>query len=753
MDALSNHLLKSLAARYRIKREIGAGGMATVYLARDLKHDRDVALKVLRPELAAVLGAERFGREIKTTASLQHPHILQLFDSGESDSHLYYVMPYIEGGSLREKLNRERQLSIEEALEITKVVASALDFAHNRDVIHRDIKPENILLQDGVALVADFGIAVAVRTADGDRLTETGLSIGTPAYMSPEQIAGQRDLDPRSDVYSLACVTYEMLAGDPPFAASNAQAVMAKHVMDPAPSITTTRPSVSASLAAALSKALSKAPADRYLSAGAFAHGLTVERAITRSATTTSIIVLPFANMSPDSDNEYFADGLTDEIITDLSGVQALRVISSSSARTLKNTTKSLRQIGAELSCQYALEGTVRRAGNSLRITAKLVEIGTDTQAWADKYRGTLDDVFEIQETVSRAIVAALQVKLSPGEEAVLAARPIDDVRARECYLRAKNALWSFTPEGLEEAIRLLRQGLDLVGNNVTLQRGLCEAYFQSVNTGLAVGREEELLGLIDACVVDIFAVEPDSPDGHYARVLAQFPRGDIQGAARGLRRVLKANPNDTAALFFYGHLLSWLQGRAALAKPVADRLIELDPLSPSSRFPSIAGPLFSGDFEAGLEAARRMLELDPRSPNSKFAVVFALYHVGRNDEAEELCRDLVAEPDSDINTWCMGVLRAMWRSDPAEIERLLAGPYLEIGKWDQEVALMMAQAYAVGGKTSEALRWLETAVDLGVINYPYFTEHDPALAHVRDETRFKSLMVRVKREWESFEV
>ena len=250
-----------------------------------------------------------------------------------------------------------------------------------------------------------------------------------------------------------------------------------------------------------------------------------------------------------------------------------------------------------------------------------------------------------------------------------------------------------------------------------------------------------------------VFAVEPDSPDGHYARVLAQFPRGDIQGAARGLRRVLKANPNDTAALFFYGHLLSWLQGRADLAKPVADRLIELDPLSPSSRFPSIAGPLFSGDFEAGLEAARRMLELDPRSPNSKFAVVFALYHVGRNDEAEELCRDLVAEPDSDINIWCMGVLRAMWRSDPAEIERLLAGPYLEIGKWDQEVALMMAQAYAVGGKASEALRWLETAVDLGVINYPYFTEHDPALAHVRDETRFKSLMVRVKREWESFEV
>jgi len=475
MSDILSRLSDALADRYTVEREIGSGGMATVYLAQDLRHERQVALKVLRPDLAATLGAERFHREIKISAQLQHPNILPLHDSGEADSHLYYVMPYIEGGSLREKLNRERQLSIEEALGITKVVASALDFAHLRDIIHRDIKPENILLQDGVALVADFGIAVAVRMVGGDRLTETGLSIGTPAYMSPEQAAGERDIDARSDIYSLACVTYEMLAGDPPFMASNAQAVMAKHLMDPPPSITTTRPGVSAPLAAALSKALSKAPADRYASAGAFANGLTVERASTGSDV-RSIIVLPFANMSPESDNEYFADGLTDEVITDLSGVQALRVISSSSAKTLKNTTKSLRQIGRELSCQYALEGTVRRAGNHLRITAKLVEIETDSQVWADKYRGTVDDVFEIQETVSRAIVDALQVQLSPKEQAVLAARPIDDVRARECYLRARSALWSFTPEGLEEAIRLLRQGLDLVGNNVTLQRGLCEA-------------------------------------------------------------------------------------------------------------------------------------------------------------------------------------------------------------------------------------------------------------------------------------
>jgi serine/threonine protein kinase len=270
-----DRLSAALADRYPIERELGAGGMATVYLAQDLRHKRQVALKVLRPELSAVLGGDRFLNEITVTANLQHPHILQLYDSGDADGLLYYVMPFVEGESLRDRLNRERQLAVGDAVRIAGTIASALDFAHKRSVIHRDIKPENVLFQDGVALVADFGISVAVSTAGGDRLTETGLSLGTPAYMSPEQIAGERELDARSDVYALACVTYEMLAGDPPFMASNPQAVMAKHITDPAPPIATTRPSVSPAIATALAKALSKVPADRYGSAGAFAAALT----------------------------------------------------------------------------------------------------------------------------------------------------------------------------------------------------------------------------------------------------------------------------------------------------------------------------------------------------------------------------------------------------------------------------------------------------------------------------------------------
>ncbi len=267
-------LRASLADRYRIERELGAGGMATVYLAHDLKHDRPVALKVLKPELAAVLGADRFVVEIKTTASLQHPHILPLFDSGTADGFLYYVMPYIEGETLRDKLNRETQLGIDEAVRITKEVADALDYAHRHGVIHRDIKPENILLHDGRPMVADFGIALALSAAAGGRMTETGLSLGTPHYMSPEQATAEKDLTNRSDIYSLGCVLYEMLTGNPPHVGASAQQIIMKIVTEDAPLVTSVRKSVPPNVSSAVAKAVERLPADRFETASDFAHAL-----------------------------------------------------------------------------------------------------------------------------------------------------------------------------------------------------------------------------------------------------------------------------------------------------------------------------------------------------------------------------------------------------------------------------------------------------------------------------------------------
>jgi serine/threonine-protein kinase len=270
-----DRLNAALEGRYRIERELGAGGMATVYLAEDLRHDRQVAIKVLRPELAAVVGGERFLTEIKTTANLQHPHILPLFDSGEADSFLFYVMPYVPGDSLRERLDREKQLPVAEALSIMRKVADAVDYAHEHGVVHRDIKPANILLSErGEPLVADFGIALAVAQAGGGRITETGLSLGTPYYMSPEQATGDRDVNPRSDVYALGCVLFEMLAGEPPFAAPTAQAVLAKILTSDAPLITAVRRTVPPHVESALAQALEKLPADRFGSAAEFSEAL-----------------------------------------------------------------------------------------------------------------------------------------------------------------------------------------------------------------------------------------------------------------------------------------------------------------------------------------------------------------------------------------------------------------------------------------------------------------------------------------------
>jgi len=293
MTQITDRLTTALAGRYRIDRELGAGGMATVYLAEDLKHDRKVALKVLKPELAAVLGAERFVVEIKTTASLQHPHILPLFDSGTADGFLFYVMPFIKGETLRDKLNRETQLGVDEAVRITREVADALDYAHRNGVIHRDIKPENILMHDGRPMVADFGIALAVSAAAGGRMTETGLSLGTPHYMSPEQATADKEITGRSDVYSLASVLYEMLAGNPPHVGSSAQQIIMKIIAESAAPVTQWRKAVPPNVASALAKALEKLPADRFESAKEFAEALGNQTYRTASVTEAAATAAP----------------------------------------------------------------------------------------------------------------------------------------------------------------------------------------------------------------------------------------------------------------------------------------------------------------------------------------------------------------------------------------------------------------------------------------------------------------------------
>ena len=330
MTDFQQRLERGLSGRYALERELGQGGMALVFLARDLRHERQVALKVLRPEVSAEIGAERFLREIKLAAGLTHPHILTVYDSGEADGLLFYVMPNMEGRSLRERLERERQLPLEDALRITRQVAAALDYAHRHHVVHRDIKPENILLHEGAAMVADFGIGKAL-SANGS-ITQTGMALGTPAYMSPEQASGESDIDGRSDLYSLGCVLYEMLSGEPPFTGPTAQAIIAKRFVSPIPRVGTTR-DVPKAVEDAVTRSLARTPVDRFPTAAEFAAALDAigrasgaQRTIRSAPAPKAIAVIPLANMSADPENEYFSDGMTEELITALGKVPGLRV-------------------------------------------------------------------------------------------------------------------------------------------------------------------------------------------------------------------------------------------------------------------------------------------------------------------------------------------------------------------------------------------------------------------------------------------
>jgi TolB-like protein/tetratricopeptide (TPR) repeat protein len=470
------------------------------------------------------------------------------------------------------------------------------------------------------------------------------------------------------------------------------------------------------------------------------------------SAEQKSIVVLPFENLSPDPDTEYFSDGLTDEIITDLSRVQALRVISRSSAMRLKGDDRGLAAIGRDLDCRYVLEGSVRRAANDLRITTRLVDAPNDSQIWSDKYEGTLDDVFDIQECVSRSIVDALEVQLTPREAAQLAERPIEDVRAQESYLRARNEIWSFMPGSLDRAINHLEAALRLVGDNALIYQGLGEAYFQYVNIGAVVGREEELIRKSESCAEKIFALEPDSPRGHLVRGQVQMARGDIRGCARSFQRVLKTYPNEVMALALYTHLLGWLSGKPDVAAPVAERLAKVDPLNPMSLLVCAMVPLFAGRFTEAVQATQHMFDIDPVTPVWRANHVMALSYARRFDEAEALTEEVDAQPDSDVATWQMGLNRAAWRSDRAEVLRLADGPYQQVAEWDAEVPWFMASAHAAVGATDEALRWLNRAIDQGMINYRFLSEYDWYLDSIRGDERFNTAMERARREWEKLD-
>lgn len=643
MPSALSDLQAALSGRYTVDREIGSGGMAIVYLARDLKHDREVALKVLRPELSARLGAERFLNEIRITAGLAHPNILTLIDSGEAGGFLYCVLPFIQGESLRQRLDRDRQLPVADALAITGRVAAALNFAHRQGIVHRDIKPENILFQEGQAMLTDFGIALAIQDAAAVRLTEPGVWLGTLAYMSPEQVTGDTVLDGRSDLYSLAAVLYEMLAGEPPHTAPSQQSLMAKRLVDPAPSVRRLRAAITIAVDQALLKALATSPADRFATVQDFVAALTAPEPGARDP--DAVAVLPFLNLSSDPENEFFADGVTEDVIAHLSKVRALRVISRTSVMPFKNRELGLRDIAARLQATTVLDGSVRRAGDRVRIVAQLVDPISGQHLWSETYDRQLTDIFAIQTDVALRIAQTLEATLSPDEQTRIQKEPTRDLQAYGLYLQGRHWLHRFTEEGIRQGIAFFDRAIARDPEYALAYVGIGMAWAELGETGaVAPGHAYQQAKEAAGRAMEL---REDLADTHcllgYLKALADF---DWNGSEREFRRALELNPSSADAYDLFGRVCSALQ-RYDEAVDMSRKALELDPLA--HRNDLATAFLRAGRYEEAHQAILRGLELDPGYDRAHATLGWVYLKTGRLAEGvAELERALALSPESD---------------------------------------------------------------------------------------------------------
>ncbi len=698
-------LRTALAGRYAVERELGRGGMATVYLADDLKHRRKVAVKVLHPELGPVLGADRFAREIQTIAALNHPPVLPLHDSGEAGGLLFSVMPFVRGESLRQRLAREGRLPIDIAIRLVRQVASALDHAHTHGLIHRDIKPENILIHEGEAMVTDFGIALAAGATTEARLTASGLMVGTPAYMSPEQAAGERTLDPRSDVYSLGCVLYELLAGEPPHSGSTAQAIIARRFTEQVPSVRRLRSEVPPAVDHALSKALAKSPADRFPSAGAFAAALTAPPAEHRRS--PSIAVLPFLNLSPDPENEFFADGITEDVTTQLSKIRALRVISRASAGRFKRREQTPREIGAALDATALLEGSVRRAGSRVRIVAQLIDAEADRHLWAETYDRELTDIFAIQTDVALQIAAALQAELSAEERTRIRAEPTGDVQAYQLYLLGKHCLNQWTAEGVEQGLSHLEQAVARDPDYALAYATIAHAYAE-VALGIAGALEpEEAFRRAGTAAAKALELDPELAEAHSVAGYLKFVRDyDWAGAEREFKRAIELNPNSGEIYDAFGLMLSALE-RYDEAIAVQRRAHQLDPLS--HRLDIATTYLRAGRHDEALQIATRVTELEPQFAMGHSTLGWAYLRRGKAEEGiAELEKAVSLAPESTMLQAQLGQAYAMTGQTLRAHEVLRR---LEALSRERYVSpYHMAYVHTGLGEDERAMDWLERA-------------------------------------------
>jgi serine/threonine protein kinase/tetratricopeptide (TPR) repeat protein len=692
--------------------------MATVYLAQDAKHDRVVALKVLHPDLAASLGPDRFLREIKLAARLNHPHILPLFDSGESDGLLYYVMPYVEGESLRERLDRDGKLAVEEAVRLAQGIASALDYAHRQGIVHRDVKPENVMLYENMPMVMDFGIAKAV-AAGSETLTQTGMMIGTPAYVSPEQAAGETQLDGRSDQYSLACMLYEMIAGERPFSGNSPQSIMAKRFTETPKSLQSLRPSVPANVDWAVTKAMSTESGERFASTGVFAQALTSERLTTPTNTDTlprtqvsqakSVAVLPFANMCTDPENEYFADGMAEEIINALSKVQGLRVASRTSSFAFKGKNEDIGEIGRKLKVSTVLEGGVRKMGNRLRITCELVNVADGYHLWSERYDREIEDIFAIQDDISQAIVKALRVILTEGEKKAIENKPrVANIQAYDYYLRGRQFIHQLRRRSLEYARQMFNKAIEIDPNYALAYTGVADAssllyqYFDARDFNLRQA---------DKASTKALELEPELAEAQVSRGIVASLKRNFAEAEESFTKAMKMEPKMFEAPYWYG-----------------------------------MGLMAAGRFEDSVKMFERAANLRPEDYQPAHFMGQAFNAMGKTEEMQAQLRHGLKLMESSLEL----------NPDDARAANLAAGVFAVLGEEDSAIKYgerslaidpedpmllyNVACMYSSLGRKDQAIACLERAVDKG-FGHREWIDNDPDLAPLRDSPKYQAIV------------
>ncbi|HTI62670.1 MAG TPA: protein kinase [Gemmatimonadaceae bacterium] len=750
MIAPVTDLATSLADRYLIERELGAGGMATVYLARDVRHARPVAIKVLRGEVP--VDVQRFHREIRVLANLRHPFILPLHDSGEAAGSLYFVMPYIDGESLRARLRRAGRLPVDEALEIARQIADALQAAHDEGVIHRDVKPENILLtRSGHALLADFGIARAAGGADAaETMTQAGLTLGTVAYMSPEQALGERELDARSDIYALGCVLFEMLTGAPPFTGPSAMSVISKHLTAPPPDPRAGHPQVPTAIAALLSQALAKEPAARPASARVFALALTAtgerqaaigSRASLTSAVTAasrlSVAVLPIATIGGTPDDAYFGEGLTEELTLALSRLEGLRVVSRTSAASFRGQSLPLAAIAAQLGVEFVVEGSVRRAGDRLRFSAKLIRAAEDAPLWSDTFDRTVSDVFALQDEITSRVVdtiaGALQLGRLRGQVPVPVTRNLE---AYDLYLLGRHH-WSERSEaGMRRARELFQQALELDPTYAPAWSGLADA--SAVLASYQFADASEMFPIATDAARRALELDESLAEAHASLGFVKMNwEWDWNGVLRELRRTIELNPNHETAHRWLSAFLAGI-GRFDEAMPIAERALLLDPVSVLPHMNIGIIRMLAGDLPGAEARFRRVLAMNPTFLRVYVFLGAVLCLQAKYDEGVRLMLEAAERGKrAPIYVWALGMAYAMaGRGDDAR-------PLLDPINASTFPALYRAEALLALGERDAAV----TALEEGLAersDWMYSIGRQPFLKDLHGDPRFEAVLAKL---------